>query len=62
LYNADDICRALYIVASGTVELLVAGAEKDAMVEAPEDMRGPGSALGQLEFLFDMRQVLIYDD
>jgi hypothetical protein len=43
-------------------KLLVAGAEKDAMVEGPEDMRGPGSALGQLEFLFDMRRVLIYDD
>ncbi|GAB5032884.1 potassium channel skor-like [Nannochloropsis oceanica] len=53
VYKADDICRSLYVVASGSVEVGKMNPETNEF-EADE-MAGPGSALGQLEFLFDVR-------
>lgn len=53
LYKAGSVCRSLYIVASGTVETVKLDPEKhDWTVQGVHEA---GSALGQLEFCFDIR-------
>ncbi|TFJ86293.1 hypothetical protein NSK_002501 [Nannochloropsis salina CCMP1776] len=53
VYKADDICRSLYIVASGSVEVGKMNSETNEF--EVDEIAGVGYALGQLEFLFDVR-------